>query len=238
MTHLDSYKKATYVAAGAAMLTISGVVLAVGVKALPVLSAAHETIVKIGTVADAVPVKLDVGVVNVQDELSKQMTAVADNLVGEVRASRIDAVHQITALRADLVQEADYARADLSETVAFGFNLVDTHATNVEKLIATPLNSAGDALSEFNVIEHDIRPQIGGLLGASKITMGETAQTLKIVRDAAPQFVRSQEKIAEHIEAITNDVAIITDKVVKPKTKKQVLLELLIPTALIGSRFF
>jgi len=69
-----------------------------------------------------------------------------------------------------------------------------------------------------------LTPQILGLAAATKVTMGETAQTMRVVRDQAPRAISAAVDLEGHVDAIAADVERVADKIVRPKTKKQQIL--------------
>jgi hypothetical protein len=234
----DHYRDVTYVAAIVALLSVAFITILVGHRVIEFIDVAETSVNKIGDTAAALPAHLDSGVTSIQGELAAQAQDISNKLNGQIAGARKDAVQLALVGRSDIQDDFGQLRSDYAQAIAFGLSVIDDHATKVEGLIAPTLDSANGAITEFDIIQHDLRPQLGGLLGASKISAGETAQTLKVIRDAAPQFIASQEKIAENVAEITKDAAIISDKIVKPKTKKEILLEALFPSLLIASHFF
>ena len=63
-----------------------------------------------------------------------------------------------------------------------------------------------------------LTPQALGLVAASKVAAGETAQTMRAVRDAAPEIARNVEKTTANVERITrpDSLAVRVLKAVSP----------------------
>jgi hypothetical protein len=70
----------------------------------------------------------------------------------------------------------------------------------------------------------DLHPQMLGLVAASKVTAGETAQTMRTVRDAAPKIVASVADVGNSADGIAADVQREADEATKPKRWWQKIL--------------
>ena len=66
----------------------------------------------------------------------------------------------------------------------------------------------------------DLHPQLLGLVAASKVTAGETAQTMRDVRSAVPSFITQGQRISANVDTATaqfSGVATNLNRLTKPK---------------------
>ena len=83
----------------------------------------------------------------------------------------------------------------------------------------------------------DLHPQVLGLVAASKVTMGQAAQTAREVERATPALLKDAQGIAKSADGITADVHTATTDFVKPQTKWQKFKTWLEVAGKIAARF-
>jgi len=162
-----------------------------------------------------------------RDLIDKQATAIQAAALAEVRRQG-DALRITAAGRIDSV---------VGESAAWR-STADTRIT----AIAGVLDSrSGQALSAVEGLREDLRPVLGnmalleahadrtvvdlhpqllGLVAASKVTAGETAQTMRSFRDAVPNFILQGAGIAENVNVATREfsgVAANLNRLTKPR---------------------
>ncbi len=139
----------------------------------------------------------------------------------------------LAVVRSDLKTELDGARKDtlgfLAETnLHIGQIAESTESLSIiAEYLRAPLDESQQTLASIRTAVERASPQLDGLLAASKVTAGEAAQTMRVVRDAAPQGVAAAVQLEQHFDGIAADVERVADKYVKPKTKKEKALEIL-----------
>lgn len=156
-----------------------------------------------------------------------EVQAARQDLTGQVDAARQDVLarseRQIDALRTDLMAEAAQVRltADrrVGDTLARADLALGT-ALEVRGDVQPVLDAAGAALRDTDRTIADLRPQLLGLIAASKVTAGETAQTMRDVRGAVPGFLAQGQDIAANFQAATlrfSSVGDNLDRLTKPR---------------------
>lgn len=159
--------------------------------------------------------------------LPGEVTATRAALVSEVEAARKDVLarsdRQVSALRKDLMQEADEIRetADrrVGDTLARADEALGT-ADQMRQDLQPVLTEAEGTLRDTDRTVADLHPQLLGLVAASKVTAGETAQTMRDFRTAVPSFIAQGEKITSNVDTATlefSGVATNLNRLTKPK---------------------
>jgi len=148
-------------------------------------------------------------------------------LVDEVRAARKDVVErserQVAQLRRDVMAQAGEARemADrrLGDALAKADAVLGT-AEEIRQDLRPVLADAQGTLREANRTVADLHPQLLGLAAASKVTAGETAQTMRDFRSAVPSFIAQGQRISANVDTATSEfsgVATNLNRLTKPK---------------------
>jgi predicted phage tail protein len=163
--------------------------------------------------------------------LPREIRATRTALVDEVRASRKDMLagseRQLTALRRDVMAEAVEIRqtADrrVGDTLARADAALTTALDTAEGLrldLKPVLDQAQDTLHDADRTVADLHPQLLGLVAASKVTAGETAQTMRDFRTAVPSLIAQGNTIAANVNVATaefSSVATNLNRLTKPK---------------------
>ena len=148
-------------------------------------------------------------------------------LLDEVRAARKDVLarseRQVAALRRDAMAEADQVRQTADRRVDNTLARADAALNTVEGLrsdLKPVLDAAQGTLLHADRTVTDLHPQLLGLLAASKVTAGETAQTMRDFRNAVPSFIAQGNTIAANVNVATlefSGVATNLNRLTKPK---------------------
>ena len=148
-------------------------------------------------------------------------------LVDEVRAARKDIAarseRQVAALRKDAMAEAGEIRQTADRRVGDTLARADRALSAVEGLrgdLAPVLDAAQSTLHQADRTVSDLHPQLLGLVAASKVTAGETAQTMRDFRGAVPSFIAQGNTIAANVNVATSEfsgVATNLNRLTKPK---------------------
>jgi ABC-type transporter Mla subunit MlaD len=159
--------------------------------------------------------------------LSGEVAAARDALIGEVRAARQDVLlrseRQAVALRQDMLREAAEIREAADRRVGDTLARADAALETAQGLrgdLKPVLDAAQDTLQDADRTVADLHPQVLGLVAASKVTAGETAQTMRSLRDAVPNFIAQGNAIAGNVSVATEEfsgVATNLNKITKPK---------------------
>ncbi len=171
-------------------------------------------------------------------------------LVGEVACARTEllslADRQLTTLQtsanaqiAGFRQTADRRLGDSLERVDRALVSVEGLRSDLKPILAnTARITARTDEAAAVLFQRDALPaQALGLIAAAKVTAGETAQTIRTVRDAAPKLAVSAESVGSSAAGIARDTHSITASLAKPKNfwgKVGVWLE---TAGKIGARF-
>jgi hypothetical protein len=173
--------------------------------------------------------------------LPGEVCATRAALVAEVQAARQDVLvrseRQFEALRKDLLAEAGemrlmadrrvgdtLAKADLAlntaEEVRRDLQPVVEAAQGMRHDLQPVLEAAQGTLRDADRTVTDLHPQLLGLVAASKVTAGETAQTMRDIRGAVPSFIAQGQKITGNVDTATMEfsgVASNLNRITKPK---------------------
>jgi hypothetical protein len=159
--------------------------------------------------------------------LPGEVSATRVALVSEVQAARKDVLarseREVAALRKDVLAEAGEIRqaADrrVGDTLARADAALDT-AEGLRRDMKPVLDAAQDTLHDADRTVADLHPQLLGLVAASKVTAGETAQTMRDLRGAVPGFLAQGQAIAGNAQTATlefSSVAANLNRLTKPK---------------------
>lgn len=133
------------------------------------------------------------------DAVSKRSV---NQVTSEIRESRIET---LAALDSRLGQ----AIASTSAEIRLTREMLDVHLAETTRDVAkTSETIAGFredvqplvANAEWWTRRNTVAPQVLGVLGATKVTMGQVAQMSKTINDATPQYVQSTQGIAKSLD--------------------------------------
>jgi len=159
--------------------------------------------------------------------LPGEVSATRAALMAEVQAARQDVLarseRQAAALRHDVLQEAGEIRetADrrVGDTLARADAALDV-AEGLRRDLRPVLDAARGTLHDADRTVVDLHPQFLGLVAASKVTAGETAQTMRDFRNAVPSFIAQGQKISANVDTATSEfsgAATNLNRLTKPK---------------------
>ena len=166
----------------------------------------------------------------IRSEIEGQLMPRVDRTLSIVDNRSGQAVAQVSLARRDTSQKlaslGDIAAIELATANHSIARIADsaTVLQSVERDVAPVLVQSAETLA---AIDHGIKlltPQVLGLTAATKVTMGETAQTMRVVRDQAPRAISAAVDLEGHADAIAADVERVADKIVRPKSKKERVL--------------
>jgi len=159
--------------------------------------------------------------------LPGEVNATSSLLADEIRAARQDLLarseRQAAALRRDVAAEAGEIRETADRRVGDTLARADAALDTVEGLrqdLKPVLDAAQDTLHDADGTVADLHPQLLGLVAASKVTAGETAQTMREFRNAVPGFLAQGQKISANVDTATlefSGVATNLNRLTKPK---------------------
>lgn len=159
--------------------------------------------------------------------LPDEVTATRVALLNEVRAARQDVLarseRQLAAMRKDALSEVDEMRTTADRRVGDTLARADAALATVDELrreIEPVLTTAQGTLHDADRTVADLHPQLLGLVAASKVTAGETAQTMRDIRRAVPDFISQGQKITTNVGTATSEfssVATNLNRLTKPK---------------------
>ena len=159
--------------------------------------------------------------------LTGEAIATRAALVDEVRAARKDVLarseQQVAALRKDVMAEAGEIRQTADRRVGDTLSKADMLFETAEGLrhdLQPVLAAVQSTLHDTDRTVNDLHPQLLGLVAASKVTAGETAQTMRDFRFAVPSFIAQGNTIAANVNVATSQfsgVATNLNRLTKPK---------------------
>jgi len=159
--------------------------------------------------------------------LPEEVNAARAAVLCEVQAARQDVLvrseRQVSALRKEMLAEADQIRVNADQRAGDTLARVDAVLETVAGLrsdVKPLLETAQNTLHDADRTVTDLHPQILGLVAASKVTAGETAQTMRSFRDAVPNFIAQGNAIAGNVNTATMEfsgVATNLNRITKPK---------------------
>jgi len=159
--------------------------------------------------------------------LPSEAAATRAALLAEVQAARRDLLQrserQIAALRRDVLAEASEIRETADRRAGDTLARADTALATVDSLrrdLKPVLDAAQSTIDHADKTVADLHPQLLGLVAASKVTAGETAQTMREVRGAVPNFLSQSQAIVGNVQLATlrfSGVADNLNRLTKPK---------------------
>jgi hypothetical protein len=209
-------KKVLYGAAAAALLSIgaSGTLLLLDARALvkAQFGVAQREGQKTRDLLERQANQLRADVMARLDTISgkadAQLTATRREALAEIAAWRSDTAGQLAGIRADALEAVGMAAAPVSEVAE---TVAEIHQDLKPTLDhAASITAHADEASAILLRRDALPAQVLGLTAAAKVTLGETAQTMRSVKDATP-------KIAESAVAIADDARREADAIARPK---------------------
>ncbi len=179
-------------------------VTGVAIQAILLLHAATEaTRALMGTVVGEVQAT--------QTALVGQVAAARADLTGQVAAARGDLLarteRQVAALRIDVMAQVAQIRTTADRRVGDSLRRVDTALGGIEEIRGDlePVLANAAALAEHaDKMVVDLHPQVLGLVAASKVTMGQTAETMRDIQRATPGFIATWQQIGAHVDLMAD----------------------------------
>jgi hypothetical protein len=129
----------------------------------------------------------------------------------------------VAALRKDVMAEAGEIRRDADQRVGDTLARADLALGTAEGLrrdMQPLLVAAEGTIDDADRTVTDLHPQLLGLVAASKVTAGETAQTMRDFRNAVPSFITQGQAITANVNTATTEfsgVAANLNRLTKPK---------------------
>ena len=180
---------------------------------------------------DAMPSAVSGQIDSIELALAGQLTAIRADTIALIDKRTGQALSIVDRRAGDTLARLDTlsmrADAQLTTINAVARDLsVQTAATlaGVRSDLQPTFTEAQTLLATSNRTVADLHPQLLGLVAASKVTAGETAQTMREVKNAAPKMVDSVEHIAASADGIAADAKLEADEVTKPKKWWQKIL--------------
>ena len=159
--------------------------------------------------------------------LPAEVRATRAALVSELQATRADLADQVEAARRDVLTKADsqlsafqlesfrqiaefrgVADRRLGDTLArvdTALGTVDQFRTDLQPTIANAESISAQANEASAILfRRDALPaQILGLTAAAKITLGQTATTMRSIQEATPQMLATVQQVGDNVKATT-----------------------------------
>lgn len=138
--------------------------------------------------------------------------AVLAELHAQAGGVRKDAVAQLTALQANVFSELDRTRQMVDRRTGDALARVDTALGTVDALradlqptLANVKQITGHANEASAVLlRRDALPaQLLGLTAAAKVTLGQTATTMRAIQQATPQMLATVQQVGDNVRATT-----------------------------------
>jgi hypothetical protein len=177
-------------------------------------------------------------------ELSKSVTDSRKDILREVAALRKDTMRQMDDLRttadariAAIAASADAQLARTNDTVAALRSDLRPTLAHMEAITAHADEASGILLAR-----NALPAQLLGVTAAAKVTLGETAQTMRTVRDVAategPATAKAVRIAAEQAGGIATDVHTFTTEATRPVPWYRKVGSILYSGARLGTALF
>jgi hypothetical protein len=147
---------------------------------------------------------------------------VDETVTGSIASIQAGVNAEFHPIQKQLVKTLATTEKDL-DAVTTSLEETSAQVGRLEAAIAGPLDSAQQTFASIKTATDESLPFALGAIAAAKVTLGETAQTMKVVRDAAPRAVESAVDIEEQMDGVASDIHAAVDRYLKPKTWKQKL---------------
>ncbi len=143
--------------------------------------------------------------------VSDELQATRMDLTNEVQMTREDVLdrteRQVAALRVDVMGQVAQIRTTADRRVGDSLGRVDTALGEIEEIRGDlePVLANAAALAEHaDKMVVDLHPQMLGLVAASKVTMGQTAETMRDIQRATPGFIATWQQIGAHVDLMAD----------------------------------
>ncbi len=178
-------------------------------------------------VVEQLPERLDAAVIETRGALLGEVADTRAEVLKHLDRLERRADSRLTSIQADvnsqLTRTIDKADSQLAGTLArIDAALGEVHGIR-EELTPTlgnvqRITAHADEATAILFRRDALPAQILGLTAASKVAAGEVAQTMRVVRDSAPQVSASTIATAKSINGIAADVHVATSEYVKART--------------------
>ncbi len=189
---------------------------------LLLIGVAYEAIRTLRTI-QTVPAMLDARVAAVQLDTRAEVASLRVELLGQVAGARADirqiagiadqrtaqALQVVSSTAGEITQQAAWARMDAVGQLTAANRSLDTVARSTAALEARYTNLPDEIRADREY--QGLVAETMGVLGATKVTMGQAAKTAKVVADEAPKMTSYADKIA-------GDVTREADVLTKPQS--------------------
>lgn len=141
-------------------------------------------------------------------DTDKQITHLTDLTLGPENSLRTDVMHRIDTLSNTLntsIADADKQLTQANTTITELKISLKPTLDNVESI-----TKHADEASAILFRRDALPAQILGLTAAAKVTLGETAQTMRQVRIATPMFVEQGKNITDNFNGLTSNLNRLT----------------------------
>lgn len=196
-----------------------GAIAALGCAAILFFCAA-QAITRVGEDADKVTAsvgRIEASVTPIPADLSAKADALGKQALQIVNA-------QATGLRADAMAAIGDIRVDAKHEIGDALTRADAAIAEVHGL-RSDLMPVIDGVEQIEAHADkaivDLHPQLLGLVAASKVAAGQSAEALRDIQRATPQFIGDSERIAASFDGIAADAKKEADELTKPKTTRQ-----------------
>jgi HEAT repeat protein len=148
--------------------------------------------------------------------VSAELAAVRMDFTGQVAAARQDLLtrteRQVAALRTDLMSEVSQIRSTADQRVGDTLGRVDAALATVNALhddLKPTLDNAAAITGQAKdaaaiLLRRDALPaQLLGVTAAAKVTLGQTAETMRDIQRATPQMLTTWNEIGANVKATT-----------------------------------
>lgn len=141
------------------------------------------------------------------------------DLLTRVDSLSAKADQQLTSTRQEVLAQVDGLRYTANSRIGDTLKLADAAIAEVRNLhaeVSPILMNAAQITEHANaasaiLLRRDALPaQILGLTAAAKVTLGESAQTMRTIRDSTPKFVAQGQAIATDFQGITANINRLT----------------------------
>jgi ABC-type transporter Mla subunit MlaD len=143
-----------------------------------------------------------------------QMTEARRDLVAVVRKD-------IKPLVTDAVERTDKRVGESLARIDTALSSVDGVRQDLHGISDSATSLLTSVTATSDQVRADVKkttPFIIGTVAATKITMGETAQAMAVVRDAAPALAKSAIQNSDNVAGITADIHTVTTQIATPKS--------------------
>ena len=166
--------------------------------------------------ARALPAAVSAELQATRSALMGQVAAVRGDIAGQIVSARTDLLgrteRQVADLRTDVMGEVAQFRSIADRRLGDTLGRVDMALAQVDALRADlkpTLENAASITSHANeasaiLFRRDALPaQLLGLTGAAKVTLGQTAETMRDIQRATPQMLATWNEIGGNVKATT-----------------------------------